>query len=138
MDTIIKDTITSTYTVTCIITTFGFYPLLTIGRMFLRLSCRLRRGYSLLSGPRFEVRESLYAPTDRPTRGFRRDYGFVATLDDKIRREIPVTDVEELDQRITDLSTILQDTQVLLEAWDNQEEAIDMACSEVEHYRLQF
>nr|GFD34949.1 hypothetical protein [Tanacetum cinerariifolium] len=38
-------------------------------------------------GLRFEVGESSFAPTDRPTRGFRADYGFVATLDDEIRRD---------------------------------------------------
>ncbi|GJZ27679.1 hypothetical protein Tco_0572326 [Tanacetum coccineum] len=39
-------------------------------------------------GPRYEVGESSYAPTARPTRGFRADYGFVATLDDEIRRDL--------------------------------------------------
>ncbi|GKB29276.1 hypothetical protein Tco_0868677 [Tanacetum coccineum] len=34
---------------------------------------------------RYEVGESLSAPTARPTGGFRVDYGFVATLDDEIR-----------------------------------------------------
>ncbi|GJV40604.1 hypothetical protein Tco_1419044 [Tanacetum coccineum] len=38
-------------------------------------------------GPRYEVGESSSAPTARPTRGFRADYGFVATLDDEIRRD---------------------------------------------------
>ncbi|GJX35259.1 hypothetical protein Tco_0246816 [Tanacetum coccineum] len=36
-------------------------------------------------GPRYEVEERSSAP--RPTRGFRADYGFVATLDAKIRRD---------------------------------------------------
>nr|GEY64917.1 reverse transcriptase domain-containing protein [Tanacetum cinerariifolium] len=35
-------------------------------------------------GLRFEVGESSSAPTARPTRGFRADYGFVGTLDDEI------------------------------------------------------
>ncbi|GJR68149.1 putative reverse transcriptase domain-containing protein [Tanacetum coccineum] len=35
-------------------------------------------------GLRYEVGESSSAPTTRPTRGFRADYGFVATLDDEI------------------------------------------------------
>ncbi|GJV05920.1 hypothetical protein Tco_1343576 [Tanacetum coccineum] len=39
-------------------------------------------------GSRFEVSESSSAPTTRPTKDFRRDYGFVATLDDEIRRDI--------------------------------------------------
>ncbi|GJX63431.1 hypothetical protein Tco_0296331 [Tanacetum coccineum] len=36
-------------------------------------------------GPRFEASESSSAPTARPTRGFRPDYGFVGTLVDEIR-----------------------------------------------------
>ncbi|GKB32110.1 hypothetical protein Tco_0871511, partial [Tanacetum coccineum] len=36
-------------------------------------------------GPRYEVGESSFAPTARPTRGFRADYRFVGTLDDEIR-----------------------------------------------------
>ncbi|GJW14423.1 hypothetical protein Tco_0018556 [Tanacetum coccineum] len=84
-------------------------------------------------GPRYEVGECSYAPTARPTRGFRADYGFVGTLDAKIRRdldreigygitdvredpndiaeEILVTDVAELGQRMTDfVTTVRQDT----------------------------
>nr|GEX43182.1 hypothetical protein [Tanacetum cinerariifolium] len=38
-------------------------------------------------GLKFEVGESSSAPTARPTRGFRADYGFVATLDDEIIRD---------------------------------------------------
>ncbi|GJX05722.1 hypothetical protein Tco_0193654 [Tanacetum coccineum] len=37
--------------------------------------------------PRYEVEESLSAPAARPTKGFRADYGFVATLDREIRRD---------------------------------------------------
>ncbi|GJV23683.1 reverse transcriptase domain-containing protein [Tanacetum coccineum] len=40
----------------------------------------------------YEVGESSSAPTARPTGGFRADYGFVATLDDEIRRD-PERDV---------------------------------------------
>ncbi|GJZ43879.1 putative reverse transcriptase domain-containing protein [Tanacetum coccineum] len=43
-------------------------------------------------GPRYEVVESSSAPTAGPTGGFRADYGFVATLDDEIRRD-PERDV---------------------------------------------
>ncbi|GKE36352.1 hypothetical protein Tco_1459757, partial [Tanacetum coccineum] len=35
-------------------------------------------------GPRYEVGESSSAPTARPDGDFRRDYGFIATLDDEI------------------------------------------------------
>ncbi|GJZ52186.1 hypothetical protein Tco_0606701 [Tanacetum coccineum] len=45
---------------------------------------RKRLGIAL--GPRYEVGESSSAP--RPTGGFRTDYGFVATLDDEIRRDL--------------------------------------------------
>ncbi|GKC20029.1 putative reverse transcriptase domain-containing protein [Tanacetum coccineum] len=39
-------------------------------------------------GSRFEVGESSSAPTARATREFRRNYGFIATLDDEIRRDL--------------------------------------------------
>ncbi|GKD23833.1 hypothetical protein Tco_1225536 [Tanacetum coccineum] len=38
-------------------------------------------------GPRYEIVESSSTPTTRPTRGFRADYGFVSTLDAKIRHD---------------------------------------------------
>ncbi|GJY76753.1 putative reverse transcriptase domain-containing protein [Tanacetum coccineum] len=37
---------------------------------------------------RYEVRESSSAPTARPTRGFRAEYGFVAIMDREIRRDL--------------------------------------------------
>nr|GEW22510.1 hypothetical protein [Tanacetum cinerariifolium] len=59
--------------------------------------------------PRFEVEECLSAPTARPTGSFRAYYGFVGTLDVKIRRD-PCREIE-LSQRITDfVTTIRQDT----------------------------
>ncbi|GJU17568.1 hypothetical protein Tco_1145534 [Tanacetum coccineum] len=79
------------------------------------------------------VRESSYAPTARPTGGFKVDYGFVGTLDAEIRRdpyreigygitdiwedpdeiaeEIPATNVAELGHRMTNfVMTVRQDT----------------------------
>ncbi|GKA43453.1 putative reverse transcriptase domain-containing protein [Tanacetum coccineum] len=44
-----------------------------------------RKRLCIALGPRYEVGESSSAPTARPTRGFRADYGFVGTLDDEIR-----------------------------------------------------
>ncbi|GJV97207.1 hypothetical protein Tco_1548784 [Tanacetum coccineum] len=85
-------------------------------------------------GPRYEVSESSSAPTARPTRGFRADYGFVATLDNEIRQDperyvgygitntwndmvedmqgtLAATDVAGLSQRMTDfVTTVRQDT----------------------------
>ncbi|GJW68354.1 hypothetical protein Tco_0122778 [Tanacetum coccineum] len=46
-----------------------------------------RKRLCIALGPRYKVRESSSTPTAKPTRGFRADYGFVATLDDKIRRD---------------------------------------------------
>ncbi|GJZ73484.1 hypothetical protein Tco_0637630 [Tanacetum coccineum] len=92
-----------------------------------------RKRLCIAPSPIFEVGECSSAPTARPTRGFREDYGFVATLDAEIRRdsereigygiidvkvdpdeiaeEIPATDVVELSQRMTDfVTTIRQDT----------------------------
>ncbi|GKE80491.1 hypothetical protein Tco_1550491 [Tanacetum coccineum] len=45
-----------------------------------------RKRLCIALGPRYEVGESSSAP--KPTRGFRTDYGFVATLDDEIRRDL--------------------------------------------------
>ncbi|GJX85178.1 hypothetical protein Tco_0335952 [Tanacetum coccineum] len=53
-------------------------------------------------GPRFEFSERLSAPTARPTRGFRADYGFVSTLDDKIRRDPEREDTNEIYGRLDD------------------------------------
>ncbi|GJU01373.1 putative reverse transcriptase domain-containing protein [Tanacetum coccineum] len=47
-----------------------------------------RKTLCITPDPRFEIRESSFALTARPTRGFRRDYGFIATLDAKIRRDL--------------------------------------------------
>ncbi|GKF41452.1 hypothetical protein Tco_0124794, partial [Tanacetum coccineum] len=46
-----------------------------------------RKRLCIALGLRYEVGESSSAPTTRPTRGFRADYRFVGTLDDKIRRD---------------------------------------------------
>nr|GFC85578.1 hypothetical protein [Tanacetum cinerariifolium] len=82
---------------------------------------------------RFEVGECSSAPTARPTGGFSADYGFIGTLDAEIRcdpvreigygitdvwedpkeiaKEIPVTNVAELCQRMTNfITTVRQDT----------------------------
>ncbi|GJT34586.1 hypothetical protein Tco_0925005 [Tanacetum coccineum] len=83
--------------------------------------------------PKYKVGKCSSAPTARPTRGFRTDYGFVGTLDVEIRRdpnreigyeithiwvdpdeiaeEIPATNMTELGQRMTDfVTTVRQDT----------------------------
>ncbi|GKE14673.1 hypothetical protein Tco_1422250 [Tanacetum coccineum] len=63
-----------------------------------------RKRLCIVIGPRFEVGECSYAPTARPTRGFRADY-------DEIAEEIPVTSVAELSQRVTNfVTTVRQDT----------------------------
>ncbi|GKE25055.1 hypothetical protein Tco_1436567, partial [Tanacetum coccineum] len=81
-------------------------------------------------GPRYEVGESLSAPAARPNRGFRVDYGFVATLDREIRRDperdvgygiidtwdemiegmpgVHATDETKLVQRMTNLITMVR------------------------------
>ncbi|GJR56660.1 hypothetical protein Tco_1407181 [Tanacetum coccineum] len=92
-----------------------------------------RKRLCIALGPRYEVYESSSAPTARPTGGFRADYGFVATLDDEIRRDperdvsygitdtwdemlvdmpgAPATDDSELGQWMTNfVTTVRQDT----------------------------
>ncbi|GKC79229.1 hypothetical protein Tco_1130003 [Tanacetum coccineum] len=44
-----------------------------------------RKRLCITLGLRYKVGESSSAPTTRPTRGLRADYGFVGTLDDEIR-----------------------------------------------------
>nr|GEU47198.1 hypothetical protein [Tanacetum cinerariifolium] len=92
-----------------------------------------RKRLYITLGPRFKVEKCSYAPTARPTGGFRADYGFVGTLDAEIRRdpdieigygitdvwddpdenadEIPVTDLAGLGQRMIDfVTTVRHDT----------------------------
>ncbi|GJY85095.1 hypothetical protein Tco_0499121, partial [Tanacetum coccineum] len=64
-------------------------------------------------GPRYKVRESSSAPTARPTRGFRADYGITDIWEDldEIAEEIPATNVAELGQRMNNfVMTVRQDT----------------------------
>ncbi|GJT08492.1 hypothetical protein Tco_0842954 [Tanacetum coccineum] len=63
--------------------------------------------------PRYEVGESSFAPTARPTGGFRADYGFVATLDDEIRRD-PERDY---------VTTVRQDTDEIYGRLDEAQDA---------------
>ncbi|GKC81611.1 hypothetical protein Tco_1137328, partial [Tanacetum coccineum] len=55
-------------------------------RLKVTLPPRKRLGIAL--GPRYEVAESSSAPTARPPGGFRVDYGFVATIDREIMRDL--------------------------------------------------
>ncbi|GKD21464.1 hypothetical protein Tco_1223167, partial [Tanacetum coccineum] len=84
-----------------------------------------RKRLCIALGLRFKIGESSSAPTARPTRGFRADYGFVGTLDDEIRvkdmQGTPAaTDVAELSQRMTDFVTIVrQDTDKIYRRLDD-------------------
>ncbi|GJV33243.1 reverse transcriptase domain-containing protein [Tanacetum coccineum] len=72
-------------------------------------------------GPRFEVGECSSAPTAKPTRGLRADYGFVDTLDAEIRRD-PKREIE-LSQRMTDfVTTVRQDTDEIYERLDDAQD----------------
>ncbi|GJS93340.1 reverse transcriptase domain-containing protein [Tanacetum coccineum] len=97
-------------------------------------------------GPRYKVGESSSAPTARPTGGFRVDYGFVATLDDEIRRDPkryvgygiidtwddmvedmqgtpPAIVVTGLSQRMADfVTTVRQDTDEIYVRLDNAQD----------------
>ncbi|GJZ58942.1 hypothetical protein Tco_0614758 [Tanacetum coccineum] len=64
-------------------------------------------------GPRFEVGESSSAPTARPTRGFRADYGFVGTSDYGIRQD-------PKRERMTNfVTTVWQDTNEIYRRLDD-------------------
>ncbi|GKA43153.1 hypothetical protein Tco_0735877 [Tanacetum coccineum] len=66
-----------------------------------------RKRLCIALGLRFEVGESSSAPTTRPTRGFRADYGFVGTLDDEIRkdpkREVGYRIIDTWDEMVEDM-----------------------------------
>nr|GEW18056.1 putative reverse transcriptase domain-containing protein [Tanacetum cinerariifolium] len=73
-----------------------------------------RKSLCIALDPRFEVEECSFAPTARPTRGFRADYSFVGTLDVEIR---------ELGQRITDfVTTVRQDTDEIYRRLDDAQD----------------
>ncbi|GKD57637.1 hypothetical protein Tco_1291024 [Tanacetum coccineum] len=63
-----------------------------------------RKRLCIALGSRYEVGESSFAPTDRPTGGFRADYGFFGTLDNKIRRDPERECMEDF------VTTVRQDT----------------------------
>ncbi|GJW18286.1 hypothetical protein Tco_0025722 [Tanacetum coccineum] len=51
-------------------------------------------------GPRYEIRESSYAAAARPTGGLRTDYGFVATMDREIRRDLERDRMTEFETKV--------------------------------------
>ncbi|GJT03409.1 hypothetical protein Tco_0824578 [Tanacetum coccineum] len=59
-----------------------------------------RKRMCIALGPRYEIRESSFAPTTRPTGGFRVNYGFVATLDREIRRDPEIDDTNKIYVRL--------------------------------------
>ncbi|GKD89840.1 hypothetical protein Tco_1365347 [Tanacetum coccineum] len=95
-------------------------------------------------GLRYEVGESSSAPTARPPRGFRADYGFVATMDREIMQDLerdvgyritdtwdeipidmpgaPATDDTELGRRMTEFTTrVRQDTYKIYTRLDDEQ-----------------
>ncbi|GKD31191.1 hypothetical protein Tco_1241969, partial [Tanacetum coccineum] len=104
---------------------------------------RKRLGIAL--GPRYEVRESSSAAVARPAGGLRSDYGFVATMDREIRRDLErdvgyritdtwddmvedlqgtpvVTEMAELSQRMIEFETrVRQDTDKVYMRLDDEQ-----------------
>ncbi|GKE69346.1 hypothetical protein Tco_1527418, partial [Tanacetum coccineum] len=103
-----------------------------------------RKWLGIALGPRYEVGESSSAPTARPLRGFRADYGFVATMDKEIMRDLerdvsygitdtwdkmlvdmpgaPATDDTELGRRMTEFTTrVRQDTDEIYTRLDDEQ-----------------
>ncbi|GJZ57202.1 putative reverse transcriptase domain-containing protein [Tanacetum coccineum] len=62
-----------------------------------------RKRLCIAQGLRYKVGESSSAPTARPSGGFREDYGFVAILDDEIRRDSERDDTDEIYGRLDDV-----------------------------------
>nr|GEW99445.1 hypothetical protein [Tanacetum cinerariifolium] len=113
-----------------------------------------RKRLCIAPSPRYEVEKSSYANAARSTRRFRAYYGFVGTLDAKIRRDpdreigygntnvwedpdeivekIPTTDVEKLDRCFhARMAKLMEgEARVALEAWAQAMDASDTACYE--------
>ncbi|GJW70660.1 hypothetical protein Tco_0127577 [Tanacetum coccineum] len=105
-----------------------FFPLLTVERIFVRLAYHLERAKALPWSE--EIGVSVICFTTRPDGDVKRDYGFIATLDDEIMRDLerdvgygitdtwdeilvgmpgaPATDETELGRRVTDLVTTMR------------------------------
>ncbi|GKE81837.1 hypothetical protein Tco_1551837 [Tanacetum coccineum] len=104
-----------------------------------------RKRLGIAFGPGYEVRESSSAAAARPARGLRADYGFVATIDREIKRDLErdvgygitefwdeiveaiqgtpvVTDVAKFSQRITEFETrVRQDTDEIYTRLDDEQ-----------------
>ncbi|GKB66975.1 reverse transcriptase domain-containing protein [Tanacetum coccineum] len=111
-------------------------------RLEVTLPPRKRLGIAL--SPRYEIRESSYVAA-RPARGLRADYGFVATMDREIRRDLErdvgyriidswdeiveamkgtpvVTDVAKFSQRMTEFETrVRRDTYEVYTRLDDEQ-----------------
>ncbi|GJZ36961.1 hypothetical protein Tco_0583152, partial [Tanacetum coccineum] len=74
-----------------------------------------RKRLDIALGPRYEVGESSSAPTARPPRGFKADYGFVATMHKEIMRDLERDDTYEIYTRLDDEQT----EQQLMAGWLN-------------------
>ncbi|GKD24060.1 hypothetical protein Tco_1225763 [Tanacetum coccineum] len=118
------------------------YDRLELDTLEVTLPPRKRLGIAL--GLRYEVGESSSAPTARPPGGFRADYGFVATMDREIMRDLerdvsygitdtwdemlvdmpgaPATDDTELGRRMTEFTTrVRQDTYEIYTRLDDEQ-----------------
>ncbi|GKC36161.1 hypothetical protein Tco_1048545, partial [Tanacetum coccineum] len=85
-------------------------------------------------GLRYEVSESSSAPTARPNGGFRADYGFVATLDDEIRRDPKRCwqDTDEIYVRLDEAQDArAREARLSCEAWGRSMDASNTTRSEV-------
>ncbi|GJT09843.1 putative reverse transcriptase domain-containing protein [Tanacetum coccineum] len=139
----IRDTTTLTHTAT---NSSPPLHLLFTDRRADRLKVTLppRKTLGIALGPRYEVGESSSALTARPPRGFRTDFGFGATMDREIRRDLeryvgygitdtwdemlvdmlraPATDDTYLGRRMTEFATrVRQDTDEIYVRLDDEQ-----------------
>ncbi|GJX27878.1 hypothetical protein Tco_0235957 [Tanacetum coccineum] len=80
-----------------------------------------RKRLCIALGSRYEVGESSFAPTDRPTGGFKADYGFFGTLDNKIRRDPERECMEDF------VTTVRQDTYEIYRRLDDAQNRLLMS-----------
>ncbi|GKD07442.1 hypothetical protein Tco_1187127, partial [Tanacetum coccineum] len=112
----------------------------------------------IVVGLKYEVRESSSAAAARPTRGFRADYGFIATIDRDIRRdperEVGFRIIDTLDEMLKSLPRLNmldrdrrahariallmeREARMYQEAWGWSMNASDLAHTEVRALRTQ-
>ncbi|GKA11097.1 hypothetical protein Tco_0690530, partial [Tanacetum coccineum] len=80
-----------------------------------------RKRLCIALGPRYEVEESSSAAVARPTRDFRADYGFVATMDIKIMQDLEIYDGYGITETWDEMLVDMKDTDKIYVRLDDEQ-----------------